>query len=105
VDLPDEQRGQDIDGTAFEQHQGNALAIRVFDIKPKYSKQLSYQSIKVCPGAWALLGEHSFPKEPSRQTAARGVREELQISVWFQTLTYTMMKGDDEMSMRDSDCC
>ena len=38
-------------------------------------------SMKTCPGAWGLVGEHSNPEEPWRTTAARALREELGLSV------------------------
>jgi len=39
------------------------------------------QTMKTCPGAWGLVGEHSNPEEPWRSTAARALREELGLSV------------------------
>ena len=38
-------------------------------------------SMKTCPGAWGLVGEHSNPEEPWRTTAARALREELGLSI------------------------
>ena len=38
-------------------------------------------SMKTCPGAWGLVGEHSNPEEPWRTTAARALREELGLGV------------------------
>ena len=38
-------------------------------------------SMKTCPGAWGLVGEHSNPEEPWRTTAARALREELGLNV------------------------
>lgn len=34
-----------------------------------------------CPGAWALVGEHSAPREAWEATARRGLREELGVAV------------------------
>ena len=38
-------------------------------------------SMKTCPGAWGLVGEHSNPEEPWRTTGARALREELGLGV------------------------
>lgn len=37
--------------------------------------------LKLCPGQWSIVGEHAKPKETPRQTAKRGVKEELGIDI------------------------
>lgn len=43
-------------------------------------------SLKTCPGAWGLCGEHSDPGEPWVETAGRAMREELQLDHSQHTL-------------------
>mmetsp|Transcript_27959 Transcript_27959/g.57419 ORF Transcript_27959/g.57419 Transcript_27959/m.57419 type:complete len:296 (+) Transcript_27959:59-946(+) len=37
-------------------------------------------TLKTCPGAWGLVGEHSHPREGWKDTGLRAVREELSLS-------------------------
>jgi 8-oxo-dGTP pyrophosphatase MutT (NUDIX family) len=43
-------------------------------------------SLKTCPGAWGLCGEHSDPGETWDETAKRAMREELQLDHTQHTL-------------------
>lgn len=43
-------------------------------------------SLKTCPGAWGLCGEHSDPGEPWVETAGRAMREELLLDHAHHTL-------------------
>ncbi|KAJ9462439.1 Isopentenyl-diphosphate Delta-isomerase 2 [Diplonema papillatum] len=44
------------------------------------------QTTRTCPGAWSLSGEHLEPNETTADTAVRGLKEELGLSVRKQDL-------------------
>ena len=63
-------------------HRGLWMAVLRRDDDNQHYKVLLFersQTVKTCPGAWGLVGEHSEEGEPWKQTAIRALSEELQL--------------------------